>query len=59
MAGDDTPAHRYTAALANDIEARWQDRWDKEGTYHAPNPTGPLADGWERVAGRSCTSSRA
>ena len=25
-------------------------RWAKEGTFHAPNPTGPLADGFDRVA---------
>ncbi|MFF4736459.1 leucine--tRNA ligase [Streptomyces sp. NPDC001262] len=35
--------HRYTAALAADIEARWQDVWDAEGTYAAPNPSGELA----------------
>ncbi|MBV7668648.1 leucine--tRNA ligase [Streptomyces halstedii] len=35
--------HRYTAAMAADIEARWQDFWDAEGTYEAPNPTGELA----------------
>ncbi|MFL6090478.1 MAG: leucine--tRNA ligase [Aeromicrobium sp.] len=42
-----TPAeapYRYTAALAAGIEARWQDRWDDEGTFHAPNPVGDLAD---------------
>jgi leucyl-tRNA synthetase len=49
---DDSPAYRYTAALANDIERRWQDRWEVDGTYHAPNPVGPLRDGWERVGGR-------
>ena len=37
--------HRYTAAMAADIEARWQDFWDAEGTYEAPNPSGDLADG--------------
>ncbi|WP_328677864.1 leucine--tRNA ligase [Streptomyces sp. NBC_00322] len=36
-------AHRYTAAMAADIEARWQDFWDAEGTYEAPNPSGDLA----------------
>ncbi|MFG2709206.1 leucine--tRNA ligase [Streptomyces goshikiensis] len=36
-------AHRYTAAMAADIEARWQDVWDARGTYEAPNPTGDLA----------------
>ncbi|QGV80679.1 leucine--tRNA ligase [Streptomyces ficellus] len=35
--------HRYTAAMAADIEARWQDVWDAEGTYEAPNPSGDLA----------------
>jgi len=36
------PAHRYTAALANSIEARWQERWQERGTFEAPNPAGPL-----------------
>ncbi|MEU4317109.1 leucine--tRNA ligase [Nocardia sp. NPDC024068] len=40
---DDTPAHRYTAALAGEIEGRWQRRWTERGTFHAPNPVGPLA----------------
>ncbi|GGR75918.1 leucine--tRNA ligase [Streptomyces aureoverticillatus] len=35
--------HRYTAALAAEIEARWQDFWDANGTYEAPNPSGDLA----------------
>jgi leucyl-tRNA synthetase len=35
--------HRYTAALAADIEARWQAFWEKDGTYEAPNPSGDLA----------------
>ena len=50
--GDRTPPHRYTAALANRIEADWQARWDAEGTFLAPNPTGALAEGFERVADR-------
>jgi leucyl-tRNA synthetase len=41
---DDAPKLRYTAALAGEIEARWQDRWDAEGTFETPNPAGPLAD---------------
>jgi leucyl-tRNA synthetase len=49
---DDTPKHRYDARLANEIEARWQDRWDAEHTFWAPNPTGLLAEGAERIAGR-------
>jgi leucyl-tRNA synthetase len=40
----DIPPFRYTAALAGEIEARWQDFWDEHGTFHAPNPTGDLAD---------------
>src|SRR5260221_5814999 len=42
---------RYDARLADEIELAWQDRWEAEGTFHAPNPTGPLAAGFERVAG--------
>ncbi|MEV5505055.1 leucine--tRNA ligase [Streptomyces orinoci] len=42
--------HRYTAALAADIEARWQDFWDAEGTYAAPNPGGELGGDPETVA---------
>ena len=44
MAADDVPPFRYTAALAADIEQRWQQRWEAEGTFHAPNPVGSLAD---------------
>ncbi|WP_219418477.1 leucine--tRNA ligase [Pseudonocardia nigra] len=36
--------YRYGAALAGAIERRWQDRWEAEGTFHAPNPSGPWAD---------------
>jgi leucyl-tRNA synthetase len=38
------PTFRYTAALAQDIELRWQDWWDEHRTFEAPNPAGPLAD---------------
>ncbi|WP_372403158.1 leucine--tRNA ligase [Sanguibacter suaedae] len=38
------PAHRYTAALATDIELRWQQRWQELGTFHAANPSGGLTD---------------
>ncbi|RJK97067.1 leucine--tRNA ligase [Vallicoccus soli] len=48
--GDDVPPHRYTAALAAELEARWQDRWEREGTFEAPNPSGPLAGDPEVVA---------
>ena len=42
--------HRYTAALAADIEARWQDFWDANGTYDAPNPGGDLTGDAEVIA---------
>ncbi|NUT44330.1 MAG: class I tRNA ligase family protein, partial [Thermoactinospora sp.] len=32
----DTP-HRYTAALAAEVEARWQDEWDKLRVFDAPD----------------------
>ncbi|PIE33491.1 MAG: leucine--tRNA ligase [Ilumatobacter coccineus] len=38
------PQHRYTAALAREIELKWQDWWDDHGTFHTPNPSGPLGD---------------
>ncbi|MEV0492526.1 leucine--tRNA ligase [Streptomyces atratus] len=47
---DVTAPHRYTAAMAADIEARWQDFWDAHGTYEAPNPTGDLAGDPELAA---------
>ncbi|HEX3003230.1 MAG TPA: leucine--tRNA ligase [Angustibacter sp.] len=47
----DVPAHRYTAALAGRIERDWQDLWESDGTFDAPNPAGPWADP-ERVADR-------
>ncbi|MFE9241573.1 leucine--tRNA ligase [Streptomyces sp. NPDC007007] len=49
-AAETAAPHRYTAAMAADIEARWQDFWDAEGTYEAPNPTGGLAGDPELAA---------
>ena len=40
----DTPPFRYTSALAQDIELRWQDWWAEHGTFETPNPSGPLGD---------------
>ncbi|HEV2253486.1 MAG TPA: class I tRNA ligase family protein [Streptosporangiaceae bacterium] len=37
-----TPRFRYDARLANEIELRWQDRWEREGTFQSA----------DRVAGR-------
>jgi leucyl-tRNA synthetase len=51
-AADDVPRHRYGAAMANEIERRWQDHWATEGTFHAPNPVGPLAADPPPVADR-------
>ncbi|WP_322752676.1 leucine--tRNA ligase [Frankia sp. Cas3] len=43
---------RYGAHLAGDIERRWQQTWSERGTFNAPNPHGPLSDGFDQVAGR-------
>ncbi|MGH7131644.1 MAG: leucine--tRNA ligase [Phycisphaerales bacterium] len=43
-AANDTPPFRYTAALAGQIEARWQDWWDQHKTFQAPNPGEPGFD---------------
>ncbi|WP_166348227.1 leucine--tRNA ligase [Phytoactinopolyspora limicola] len=40
---DDVP-YRYTSEMAAEIEQRWQDHWEAEGTFHTPNPVGELAD---------------
>ena len=53
----DTPPHRYDAALAGEIEARWQDWWARERIYEAPNPSGPLAAGAEAEAGAAAAGS--
>ena len=44
-----TPIFRYDASLANKIEKKWQQRWEENGTYHTPNPSGSLANNSERV----------
>jgi leucyl-tRNA synthetase len=44
-AAAETPAFRYTAELAGRIEKRWQQYWEDHGTFHAPNPVGPLSTG--------------
>src|SRR5882724_1369999 len=46
------PRFRYDARLACEIEAQWQERWDTEGTFYSPNPVGPLAAGFDQMAGR-------
>jgi leucyl-tRNA synthetase len=44
MSESETPQFRYTAALADEIELRWQEYWAANGTFYAPNPEGALAD---------------
>jgi leucyl-tRNA synthetase len=47
----DTPRFRYNAAFADSLEVKWQDYWEANGTFEAPNPAGPLAEP-DKVAGR-------
>jgi len=49
-ADPDIPPHRYTAAVANQIEETWQERWAAEGTFSAPNPVGDLSEGFAEHA---------
>ena len=51
-ASDRTPRARYDAALATAIERAWQDRWEAEHTFWAPNPTGELDEGFASMADR-------
>jgi leucyl-tRNA synthetase len=52
LSADGHPPFGYDASLAGEIEQRWQERWAEAGTFDAPNPTGPLAAGFEAMAGR-------
>ena len=45
QASAEIPPYRYTADLADRIERDWQDRWEREETFSAPNPVGDLATG--------------
>lgn len=36
------PPSRYIALLAAELERRWQDRWEAEGTFETANPVGAL-----------------
>ena len=49
---DDMPLHRYDAETADELETRWQAQWLADGTHHAPNPAGHLADDPLGVADR-------
>jgi leucyl-tRNA synthetase len=50
---EDVPPFRYTSTLAQSIETGWQQRWAEAGTYNTPNPSGPLAAGFDRMAIRT------
>src|SRR5689334_4331091 len=41
--GTNEVPYRYTAALAGELETRWQRRWAEHRTFEAPNPVGALA----------------
>jgi leucyl-tRNA synthetase len=41
---EDTPKFRYDAALASDIETRWQAHWEARSTFRQPNPGEPGFD---------------
>ncbi len=47
---DSAPPFRYTAALANEIEARWQDRWEAR----APSRRPTRAARWRRPTAPRC-----
>ena len=51
--------HRYTAAMADEIELRWQQRWDEEGTFYADNPVGELRGSAETLEEAAATASSA
>lgn len=46
----DAPIHRYSPELAAVIEKKWQEYWIENGTFHAPNPVGDLAQDTELPA---------
>jgi leucyl-tRNA synthetase len=37
--------YRYGAALAGQIEMKWQQIWSDQGTFETPNPVGTLSNG--------------
>jgi leucyl-tRNA synthetase len=51
-AAPEVPPYRYGPELASQIELRWQQRWERDGTFHSPNPAGTLSAGFEAMRGR-------
>ena len=49
---DEVPPQRYNAALANEIECKWQDRWDEQHVFYTPNRTGLLSEDPRHLADR-------
>ena len=47
----DSPSWRYTPALAEKIELKWQKKWAEEGCFYAANAEGHLTDGEGKNAG--------
>jgi leucyl-tRNA synthetase len=41
---EEPPKFRYNATLANEIEERWQDRWEEGRVFWTPNTEGLLAE---------------
>jgi leucyl-tRNA synthetase len=50
--GEPGTPYRYSPSLAQQIELGWQARWEGQGTFEVPNPTGDLAAGFAAVANR-------
>lgn len=40
-------AFKYDARLANEIELKWQDNWEKDKTYYTPNPVGKMDENFD------------
>ncbi|HEU5108159.1 MAG TPA: class I tRNA ligase family protein, partial [Micromonosporaceae bacterium] len=43
-AAAEIPPFRYTAAMAGEIEERWQAYWEQNETFRAADPAGPFAE---------------
>lgn len=43
-AGEERRRHRYDAALAGEIEIKWEEFWERAETFHTPNPGEPGFD---------------
>ncbi|HUR77352.1 MAG TPA: leucine--tRNA ligase [Acidimicrobiales bacterium] len=51
-APNDERPFRYDARAADQFESKWQSYWSDHNTWEVANPSGPLSDGWNDVAGR-------